>query len=151
MLYYHYEMNYKAQYGYYKRSPHKFLGRLMKCPNASYDRQLGLDFDGSTPLGFYICYGNHNMVKWLIEVAGADINYPDSYGRTPLMRATYMNDTEIINYLMTHGANLFAKDNSGKIAIDYARGCDKVATGLSAYDILDKYIIIDSLHVIRNY
>jgi ankyrin repeat protein len=48
--------------------------------------------------------GNLEMVKYLVEEQGADVNKGNG-DRTPLIRATW-NNLEIVKYLVEQGANI---------------------------------------------
>jgi len=78
--------------------------------------ERGLDINaqnskGNTLLSLFVdnnyYYKNHQYrqktIKYLIK-NGADVNLKDKKGRSPLLKATYHNDREIINLLKKHGA-----------------------------------------------
>ena len=56
---------------------------------------------------------------------GANINFQmtkgPNTGATPLMFAVMANSTEMVKYLLKHGANPHIKDATGNSAIDYAK------------------------------
>jgi ankyrin repeat protein len=61
---------------------------------------------------------------------GADPNWADECGVTPLMRVAEMYDAEhyrerkrMFRYLITAGADITAKDSAGRTVWDYARTC----------------------------
>lgn len=60
-----------------------------------------------------------NTVKSLIE-AGAKINSRDRLSRTKLMLAAMMNNPQIIQELLKHGADQSARTKDGKTALMYA-------------------------------
>jgi uncharacterized protein len=78
-------------------------------------------------------------VKKIVE-DGIDVNQKDFYGATPLHLAVDSSidgtiqtggspgdePTEIILYLLKHGANLTAKDSFGKTPIDWAEQSAKI-------------------------
>lgn len=70
--------------------------------------------DDCTPLYYAIGKGDNNIVKLLID-KGADVNIPDSYGKTPLMEAADMfdDDDTIIKLLLANGADPYHKNNYG--------------------------------------
>lgn len=95
---------------------------------------------GTTPL-LSACqkFGNIEVVKMLVE-AGADVNVcmtrnktvkscdkdgnpieQGQIGTTPLMLAAMIGDEKIVNYLIEHGANKTARNNSQNTALDFAR------------------------------
>ena len=57
------------------------------------------------------------LVKELIE-KGADVEYPDSFGCTPIMNAAWVASEEIVSYLLSVGANPNHRDKEGKTALD---------------------------------
>ena len=54
------------------------------------------------------------VIKLLVEL-GADVNWADDSGITPLMVAANMGDTDIIQYLVDQGADLGAHDLGKKM------------------------------------
>ncbi|MCF7560553.1 ankyrin repeat domain-containing protein [Sabulilitoribacter multivorans] len=65
-----------------------------------------------------IAKGDLETVQKLIA-RGADVN-EKSNGMTPVMYAAKFNRTEILKLLITHGADLKAKCDKKKTALDYA-------------------------------
>ncbi|KJV77742.1 ankyrin repeat domain-containing protein [Orientia tsutsugamushi] len=53
-------------------------------------------------------------------VRGAELNYTDSRGNTPLNLAVYLNNEEMIMLLLKHGADVDYTDSSGKTSLDAA-------------------------------
>ena len=61
---------------------------------------------------------------WLLAARGADLDWPDSKGRTPLHRATYMGEVEAAEILIVLGADTSIETPAGRTAIQLARfGC----------------------------
>lgn len=52
---------------------------------------------------------------------GANVNAQDANGTTPLMRAAYGGLTELVVYLLEHGANKEIMDFDGNKAVHYVR------------------------------
>ncbi len=73
-----------------------------------------------------IAKGDIDGVKSMIA-AGTDINQK-SVGMTPLMYAARHNRVEIVNLLISKGANLKVKSNRGYSALDYAEMSKAVDT-----------------------
>lgn len=86
--------------------------------------EYGLDIenDGKYYLNDAASRRTIDVVIYFVEEAGldADIKIPNS-GKTPLMRASQVNATEVVEYLLDQGADKNIKDNDGRTAIDYAR------------------------------
>jgi ankyrin repeat protein len=61
---------------------------------------------------------NLNGVKECIK-NGADVNYKDNYGNTPLILASYNNLLQIVRYLIENGTDWNIKDNKHKDFLDY--------------------------------
>lgn len=56
--------------------------------------------------------GNLAKVRALL-VKGADIEYEDPFGATPLMNAAWVGSIEIVEFLMSKGADIRHKDKEG--------------------------------------
>jgi hypothetical protein len=63
-----------------------------------------------------------NTVKWLVEEQGADVNLPDSWGYTPLHYAAARGGNDLIEYLVSKGADVKAVSVLGQSPVDLARG-----------------------------
>ena len=63
-----------------------------------------------------------NAVKYLVEEHGADVSVPNSWGYTPLHYAAARGDNELIEYLVSKGADLGAVTRLGQSTVDMARG-----------------------------
>jgi len=57
--------------------------------------------------------------------AGADVNLPCQNGRTPLITAVFQGAVDLVRLLIGKGADLSAKDEEGKTALDYAEERDE--------------------------
>lgn len=75
----------------------------------------GTDYNGLTALFYAAEYGRVEMARKLLQ-KGADIEFRDSYGNTPLWRAC-MNDIrngeEMIHLLLSYGADVNAENIRG--------------------------------------
>ena len=63
--------------------------------------------------------GDINAVKYLIE-DGANVNWSDSYGYTPLIFASRERHLEIVKYLVEKGANVNHGNNQGTTPLIFA-------------------------------
>ncbi|HEY7289306.1 MAG TPA: ankyrin repeat domain-containing protein [Vicinamibacterales bacterium] len=61
-------------------------------------------------------------VKYLVEDLGADVNAADHEGNTALHNAAARGDVEMINYLVSKGADVKAVNREGKTTADMANG-----------------------------
>jgi ankyrin repeat protein len=62
------------------------------------------DVPSNTALHAAIAGGPHRDVAELLVAAGADVNVLNSNGHTPLHDAAFHNDTDLLTYLLAHGA-----------------------------------------------
>jgi ankyrin repeat protein len=61
-------------------------------------------------------------IKYLVEELGADVNAADHEGNTALHNAAARGDVEMIQYLVSKGANVKAVNREGKTTADMANG-----------------------------
>ena len=61
-------------------------------------------------------------VRYLVEEQGADVNAVDHEGMTALHHAAARGDNEMINYLVSKGANVKVVDREGRTTADMANG-----------------------------
>ncbi len=66
---------------------------------------------------------NSEMVATLIQM-GADVNSVDRSGRTPLMIAAFVGDSDIVEMLLAAGANPLFTNNAGESALSLAQTRD---------------------------
>lgn len=79
---------------------------------------ITFNYPANTPLCVAISKGDNEFAKKMIEY-GASIN-ETSNGMTPLMVAARYNNAEIVNYLLSKGADARVKDEKGFTALKYA-------------------------------
>lgn len=79
-----------------------------------------------------------DKVKQLLE-KGADIEYCDPFGNTPLLNAAWVASEELATYLLSIGANINHINNEGQTALELIKsighndyGHDKVIEVLEA-------------------
>lgn len=78
------------------------------------------DIDGSTALQFAVTWENMEAVEVLLA-SGADVNTVDDWGFTPLLNATFVGaSADMIELLLTYGADPSIEDEDGLTAYDYA-------------------------------
>jgi ankyrin repeat protein len=61
-------------------------------------------------------------VKYLVEEIGADVNLRDHEGNTAIHHAAARGDTEMIEYLVSKGADVKAVNREGQTTVDMANG-----------------------------
>ena len=106
----------------------KKLRKAVKCNNITEvgrvvqegaDINCRLMEDGRTALHITSINGNMEIIKFLTENK-AQVNIQDIKGRTPLHLAAKYNQVEVVKLLLERGANKEVRDNSDKVAKDYA-------------------------------
>jgi ankyrin repeat protein len=93
-------------------------------------------------LQFAMKFKNLTLTKMMIE-QGADVNFQDSRGKTPLHRAVRNGDYEHVTLLLNHGADINLKDVEGGTALRSVILCSKhpeilrllMANGANIHDI----------------
>jgi ankyrin repeat protein len=70
----------------------------------------------------YATSGLLNAVKYLVEETGADVNAADHEGNTALHHAASRGDLEMINYLVSKGADVSRVNREGQTTADMANG-----------------------------
>jgi ankyrin repeat protein len=63
-----------------------------------------------------------SAVQYLVEELGADVNERDGWGYTPLHYAAARGDNELIQYLVSRGADVGAITRLGQSTVDMTRG-----------------------------
>jgi len=61
-------------------------------------------------------------MKYLVETLGADVNQRDANGYTPLHHAAARGDNDMIQYLVSKGADVKAVARNGRTVVDMANG-----------------------------
>jgi ankyrin repeat protein len=78
-------------------------------------------------------------IKWLIEVAGADVNAVDHDGNTALHHAAARGDVDSILYLVSKGADIKKVNREGNTVADMANGpVQRVQPWPEALTLLEK-------------
>jgi hypothetical protein len=103
---------------------------------------------GRTPIFFAIMHGNRAMTEAMIA-KGADINFADASGSTPLMWAAYdeNGDPALVERLLALGADPNVKNKTGDSALTWAlrRGYTPVVEALKKAGANDTGMIRDSV------
>jgi ankyrin repeat protein len=76
---------------------------------------------GRTALPLAITHGHVDIVQTLINTRGVAINQPDKKGFTPLFYAVWQNSAEMVQMLLENAADINAKDDYDKTAIERAQ------------------------------
>ena len=111
---------------------------------ATIDYNIVLYFDRFSELMEACKEGNLDIVNDVCNIKKY-VHERDSHGWTPLVVATYFNQKEVVNYLLTNGANVNVKNNNGTNILMYAKEtflhyndiellCMYLKMGVSAYD-----------------
>ncbi len=79
------------------------VARLKELVNAGTAQANGGDYDSRTPIHLAASTGNLEAVKFLVEVAGVDVNPIDRFGGTPLTDAIRHDFKDIKEYLLSKG------------------------------------------------
>jgi len=77
--------------------------------------------------------GDINKVQDLIH-RGADVNYKDKDGNTPLMIASFVGRLDVVQLLLDSGADMDMKNNDGKTALYWATLLDRLNVVLILQD-----------------
>jgi RNA:NAD 2'-phosphotransferase (TPT1/KptA family) len=75
------------------------------------------DWAGDTLLSVACWYGHANIVEYLFS-CGSDINTKNNQLHTPLHRAAQRSDIALVNLLVEKGADIIARDKSGRLPQD---------------------------------
>ena len=85
--------------------------------------QAGTDpnlvYHTNTALTYASRDGFTEIARLLID-AGADVNWIDGEGVTPLILASFKNHVELAELLLDHGADITVRDQWDRTALDYA-------------------------------
>ena len=73
-----------------------------------------IDKNDYSPLSFAVRYiDNINIIKYLIEVIGVDVNKENRYGHSPLYIACILNKSEAVDILIDNGADINKRNQIG--------------------------------------
>ena len=78
------------------------------------------DKDGYSAL-YWAVFGNHTDVVNKLISKGADVNVRTGHYWTPLHAAAHSGDTELMKFLLQHGAKPLIRNSRGETALDIAR------------------------------
>ncbi len=102
--------------------------------------------DGSTAMIFAAQHGEVEGAELLNKYDGF-LHSVDCKGKTTLMEASTWGHIDMVNYLLQNKANVWAKDNRNKEAIDYVKPnvLDFMAGDLNKYKIV-KQLLLQAKH-----
>ncbi|EED12369.1 ankyrin repeat-containing protein, putative [Talaromyces stipitatus ATCC 10500] len=85
---------------------------------AIFEKECSRKVTGAYETAFLIAaqMGHHSLLKFLLE-SGANVNFPDSNGKTALMEAATNRDVASTEILLSHNANIDQKDKFGDTAL----------------------------------
>jgi ankyrin repeat protein len=122
------------------------LNMLLSCS----DCKVSLDKDsgGGTALMYALAldvYAEEKrlpLINYLLAL-GADYNFADEKGRTPLMVTCRTNQFELTKLLLQSAPNINARDQEGSSALDEAiiHGTVKLVQALLAYEVNDDTLV----------
>ncbi|XP_046371140.2 ankyrin repeat domain-containing protein 50-like [Haliotis rufescens] len=97
-----------------------------------------VDDDGDNIL-HWACIGGHvSMVKYLLSQHIIDINSRSKKGKTPLMKAAYYGQSDVLKFLVSEGANVSLVDDDGDNILHWA--CIGGQVGVVKY-LLSQYSV----------
>lgn len=84
-------------------------------------KELGAqDENGRTLVHLAVASNATNAALWLLDNRLADVQKADNQGETPLMRAAWLGQGDVVATLLVHGAKLEAASRAGATALHYA-------------------------------
>jgi hypothetical protein len=87
----------------------KFEGMVAKAEkrhtNFSVDYSSGVVCERNSLLNLAVIHGRNKIVRWLVEVKGADIESEDRGHFTPLLNAAWAGDRTLVRLFLSKGAN----------------------------------------------
>jgi len=92
------------------------MSPLHGATGAGYGEGFAANDHRNHPAGFM------PAVRYLVEECGADVNARDQEGSTPLHNAASMGHVELIEYLLSKGADVTAINREGRSTADMANG-----------------------------
>lgn len=96
-------------------------------------------FDGITPLRRAILnnrqHNNLAIIQALIN-KGANANEVDKFGDTSLHAAVQAGTPELVNYLLEHGADIYARNKTGKTPVNFAAQLQIFPDKKEMYEVL---------------
>ena len=99
----------------------------------------------------YCFHGDFYKVRELLEDYGADPNYQDTNGQTPLMKAVLYGHLDVVKLLLQHDADPNIKDYGGRTALSYIFGYHD-RSALRKYNIILQLLLNIGIEVnIRGY
>ncbi|CAO3569328.1 unnamed protein product [Mortierella alpina] len=75
---------------------------------------------GMNPLHFAASRGHEDVVRILIDAAGAGVDVSDREGETALLKASHVGCLPVVSFLLKRGANVHQRDKDGWTALHNA-------------------------------
>ncbi len=75
---------------------------------------------GHTPLNYAIKRRRNDVVRYLVQRHGADVDAKSMYSYTPLIIAAWHGNVEAVEILLERGADVFAKDSTNMTCLHWA-------------------------------
>ena len=101
-------------------APQSFIIAIMKYCGVKTEFKTT---EGCSLLHIAVIFNYFDVVSFLLEeCCGIDVNVTDDYLHTPLHLAYLYGHTQIAQYLIQHGADVYAVDNKGHTPYEYIDG-----------------------------
>jgi hypothetical protein len=109
---------------------------------------------GESPLHFFVVENHLESVKFLRDI-GANVNTVDHFRSTPLMHAVSLGYGDMVEFLISAGADIEAKTINGDTALSYAvmknyQGMARRILGLCKKEITHYFSDLDASEIVRN-
>jgi hypothetical protein len=106
----------------------------------------------NTPLLRVIEWTDHHALEavQVLVAAHASIDQVDQYGYSPLLRAVERSEKEVVQFLLSHGADMTMRSPAGKSLLEIAASKRSVWPQMEAEGILTRHaIMLEKLHGTR--
>ena len=124
-------------FGIFMIAPQSFIINFLKI--CGVQMSFKITKSGHTLLHYAVIYCCFQVVCFLVEECGADVNVCDNDLQTPLHVAYIAGHTHIAEYLIQHGADVMAEDADGDTPYNFIDGVPPV---IDLSQTMQKYRII---------